>query len=184
MKPPIHAPTGPAIDRLCRLAAVGADPAAAALGRLLDAEVAPGAARVLGPGDNAGFPGRFTTIGFAASGDLGGLVAIALEERVVEFAVAQMVGRTRPGREMPGSALREFGNIIASQTVTAIADSLGARIMLSVPRLVMSEGGEELGRRIHGRGAPLHVETQLLDPRGALLALLVIAPDPQSNGGL
>jgi chemotaxis protein CheC len=182
VKPQIHTPTGPQIDRLCQLAAVGAVSAASAMGRLLDADVAPGAARVLGPGDAAGCYGEFTTIGFAANGVVGGLVAVALHQRVVDAAVEQMVGGAPPGDEMAESALCEFGNIIASQTVSAIADSLGATIMLSVPELVMSEAGEDLGRRIHRRGASLHIETQLVDPSGALLALLVIAPDPQRDG--
>jgi chemotaxis protein CheY-P-specific phosphatase CheC len=176
--------TGPAIDRLCQLAELGAEPAAAALGRLLDTDVAPGAARVLGSGDPAGFHGNFTTVAFDASGDFDGLVAIALQDRVFDFVQDRMAGRLRAGSALAESALREFGNIIASQTVSAIADSLGAKIMLSVPELEPAENSGELAVRVRRSGAPLRIETQLVDGDGGLLALLVIAPDPRSAGSV
>ena len=75
------------------------------------------------------------------------------------------------------SALRELGNIIASQTVSAIADSLGATIMLSVPTLVMQDAGVVLLSLITQRGAWIRIETDLYRPDEPLSALLVFAPD-------
>lgn len=170
--------TGPTIDRLYWLADLGAAPAAGALAQLLDREVAAGPARVLGRGEPGGLHGRFTTAAFHASGDFCGLVAIALAEPVIDRAIERMVSGSPVHDEMADSARREFGNILASHTVSAIADRTGSKILLSLPELVTGESGEELERRLRRRGAALHVETQLVGRDGTLLALLVIVPEP------
>ena len=78
-----------------------------------------------------------TGILFEAQGDLSGLVAIVLPRSERDLATELMVGQADPERRLMESALRELGNIIASQTVSAMADSLGATILLSVPTLVL-----------------------------------------------
>jgi chemotaxis protein CheY-P-specific phosphatase CheC len=165
------------IDRLCALASVGASLASTAFGRLLGGTVANRAPRVCGPTDPPD-PDRWCTgIVFEADGDLTGLVAIVLPGSDRDLAVEMMVGRADPSDQIVESALRELGNIIASQTVSAIADSLGATIMLSVPTLVMRDTDVVLLSLITQRGAWIRIETDLYRPDGGLSALLVFAPD-------
>jgi chemotaxis protein CheY-P-specific phosphatase CheC len=101
-----------------------------------------------------------------------------------DLAVEMMVGDADPHDQIVESALRELGNIIASQTVSAIADSLGATIMLSIPTLVMQDADVVLLSLITQRGAWIRIETDLYRPDGALSALLVIAPDWPKPGAL
>lgn len=165
------------IDRLCALASVGADLASTAFSRLLGGDVVHRVPRVCGPADPAE-PGRwFTGIVFEAEGDLTGLVAIVMSEPDRDLAVEMMVGGVDAHDQIVESALRELGNIIASQTVSAIADSLGAKILLSVPTLVMQDADVVLLSLITQRSAWVRIETDLYRPDGALGALLVFAPD-------
>jgi chemotaxis protein CheY-P-specific phosphatase CheC len=167
----------PEIDRLCALASVGADLASRAFGQLLGGTVANRAPRVCGPADPADRDRWCTGIVFEAEGDLTGLVAIVMPEPDRDLAVEMMVGEADPHDQIVESALRELGNIIASQTVSAIADSLDATIMLSVPTLVMQDAGVVILSLITQRGAWIRIETDLYRPDGALNAQLVLAPD-------
>ena len=165
------------IDRLCALASVGANLASRAFGQLLGGTVAHREPRVRGPVDPAD-PDRWCTgIVFEAEGDLTGLVAIVMPEPDRDLAVQMMVGEADPHDRIVESALRELGNIIASQTVSAIADSLGATIMLSVPTLVMQGADVVLLSLISERGAWIRIETDLYRPHDALSTQLVFAPD-------
>ena len=177
MTPPFPPLSQAEIDRLCALASVGANLASEAFGQLLGGTVAHRVPRVCGPADPAD-PDRWCTgIVFEAEGDLTGLVAIVMPEPDRERAVEMMVGESDPPGWIVESALREFGNIIASQTVSAIADSLGATIMLSIPTLVMQDAGVALLSLITQRGAWIRIETDLYRPQGALSTQLVFAPD-------
>lgn len=165
------------IDRLCALASVGADLASRAFGSLLGGTVSNRAPRICAPADPAD-PDRWCTgIVFEAEGDLTGLIAIVMPGPDRDLAVEMMVGEADPRDQIVESALRELGNIIASQTVSAIADSLGATIMLSVPTLVMRDAGVVLLSLITQRGAWIRIETELYQPDAALSVQLVFAPD-------
>ncbi len=76
------------------------------------------------------------------------------------------------------SALREFGNILASQTVSAIANALDGRILLSVPDLLTEADAPALGERVAARLPRMCIETELHDTDGVVYALLVLVPDP------
>jgi chemotaxis protein CheC len=165
------------IDRFCELASVGAELAAAALGQLLGYRVRSRAPRVCGADDPAEAPQWCTGIIFEAGGDMAGIVAIVLPATERDRAVEQMVGRPDADRDIAESALRELGNIIASQTVSAIADSLDTTILLSVPTLVMDGTGGVLRSLASQRGGSIRIETELGGPDGSVKALLVLAPD-------
>lgn len=109
---------------------------------------------------------------------MAGLVAIVLPEAERDRAVEQMVGRSDLDRDIAESSLCELGNIIASQTVSAIADNLDATILLSVPTLVMDDTGCVFRSLASRRGGVLRIETELCGPDGSVKALLVLAPDP------
>ena len=166
------------IERLRELASIGASLAGAAVGQLLGESVEHRAPRVCDPMDPTPGERWCTSILFEAEGDLAGLVAIVLPHRDRELVVEKMVGQRKPDGSLIESALREFGNIIASQTVSAMADSLDATILLSVPTLVMEDAGVVLRSLISQRGATARVEIDLHERRGAVDALLVFVPDP------
>jgi len=166
------------IGRLRELASIGASLAGAAIGQLLGESVENRAPRVCDPMDPTPDDRWCTSIIFEAEGDLAGLVAIVLPQRDRERVVEKMVGQMKPHGSLVESALREFGNIIASQTVSAMADSLDATILLSVPTLVMEDAGVVLRSLISQRGATVRVEIDLHERRGAVDALLVFVPDP------
>jgi chemotaxis protein CheY-P-specific phosphatase CheC len=165
-------------DRFCELAAIGASLAGAAIGQLLGAIVENRVPRICAATDPTPEERWCTGILFEAEGDLAGLVAIVMPRRDCDLVAARMLGRMRPDGSLLESALREFGNIIASQTVSAMADSLGATILLSIPTLVTEDAGVVLRSLIDRRGAKLRVEIDLHDRGGAVDALLVFAPDP------
>jgi chemotaxis protein CheY-P-specific phosphatase CheC len=82
--------------------------------------------------------------------------------------------------EAVASALSEFGNILASQTVSAIADTLGERIMPGVPELVMGDAESVLQQRMsprHRPPPPLYIESELFDRQGQFRALHVVVPE-------
>jgi len=165
-------------DRLCELASVGAGMAAKALGQILGKTVYNRAPGMCGADAPADAPRWCTGIVFESEGDLAGLVALVLPAEERDRAVEQMVGEPDPGREIAESALRELGNIIASHTVSAIADSLDATIILSVPTLAMEDAGVVLRSLISQRGAVVRIETELCGPDGVVNAILILAPDP------
>ena len=166
------------LDRLCELATLGASLASIALGALVELPVHPGTTRVCRPTDPIRADSWSTGILFEAEGDLTGVVAIVLPEDRCEFAVERMLGREYASMEFAESALREFGNIIASHTVSAMADALDATILISVPTLAVRGAGAVLGALIAERSAPVRIETDLLGPDDEIEALLVFVPEP------
>jgi chemotaxis protein CheY-P-specific phosphatase CheC len=81
---------------------------------------------------------------------------------------------------MAASALTEFGSILTSQTVSAIADALGGRIMPGVPELVLENAETALQARMsprHRPPPPLYIESELFDRQGDFRALHVFLPD-------
>ena len=78
------------------------------------------------------------------------------------------------------SALREFGNILASHVVSPMADALGVAILPSIPVLAMEDALEVLGSLIglRQKGRPaLRIETEISDRHGDFHSLLVFVPD-------
>ena len=77
------------------------------------------------------------------------------------------------------SALREFGNILASHVVSPMADALGVAILPSIPVLAMEGAPQALASLLSLRGsdAPvLRIETEISDRERSLHGLLVFVP--------
>ena len=164
-------------ESLYELARVGADCAARALSSILGHEIA-ACAPSLRQVDRDRAPGRWGTgVVFEADGELSGLVAILLPTVSREVLGALLLGKDSPRDHEAAtrSALRELGNIVASHTISAIADRLGGRILLSVPELVMEHADRAFADRLVESGITRWVETELADPAGDLQALLVFA---------
>jgi chemotaxis protein CheC len=119
---------------------------------------------------------------FEVEGGLGGVLALLFPEesrvRILETLTGQSADAV--DEEMAESALRELGNILISHVVNAMADTLGARILPSVPVLAMKDGFSELAALVAHRvdsAAVLRVETEISDPEGRFRGVLVFVPD-------
>jgi chemotaxis protein CheC len=119
---------------------------------------------------------------FEVEGGLGGVLALLFPEESRARILETMTGQSADSldEQMAESALREVGNILISHVVNAMADTLGARILPSVPVLAMKDGFSELAALVALRvdsAAVLRVETEISDPEGRFRGVLVFVPD-------
>ena len=116
---------------------------------------------------------------FESDGELCGLVAILLPRGARELLASSLLAGITAGdrEEAFASALRELGNIVASRTISAMADLLGSRILLSVPTLVMDGADFELSRQLAQRGSDYWIESELASAEAALKARVVLIPE-------
>ena len=175
-----HALSEVELDRLRELSHIGASWAANALARLSDRTILTRVPIIHGP-ERFRQRGEWDTGIFCdLSGDLSGVVAIFLSQGTREAVVDLLCGAPDPPREIAASALSEFGNILASQTASAIANTLGGRILPSIPELVLSDAEAALQARLsprHRPPPPLYIESELFDRQGRFRALHVVLPD-------
>ena len=170
-------------DSLFELTGIGASHAARALSAVLNREFVASAPRIR---DGADYrtDGRWrTAVIFEAEGELTGLVAILFSAPSQGSFAALFLGED-DSSDRDGalaSALREFGNIVASHTISAIADILGSRILLSVPLLIMEEAGHAFASLLEQRRTPHCIESELLDSAHLLQVRLLFIPDSKSG---
>ncbi len=166
---------GLALRELEELSALGANCAANALGLILGRDVVASAPRQAEGGRYRPSVNWSTGVIFEADGILSGLVAILLPGLSPATLAALVVGERQD--EVIESALRELGNIVASHTVSAIADDLGGTILLSVPTLVM-DGADRFLVTLAGERQAVHCfESDLFTSDGERVAALVFAPE-------
>lgn len=170
-----------AAGRFSKLVWIGARRGAAAFASLLGREMRAGQPR---PRAAAGAGARGlaeTAVIFEMQDGVQGLIALLLPGDVCESVLSALCPGTAASSTAGESALREVGNIVASQAVSAVADHLGGRVTLSVPILVRQGGGvtfdELLAERREGR-AGLVTEIELCES-GERRGLLLFAPDAQ-----
>ena len=168
------------LDRLRELAHIGASWAANSLARLADRTILTRVPILHGP-ERFRQRGEWDTGIFCEiEGDLSGLVAVFLSASAREAVIDLLCGDPDPPLEIAASALSEFGNILVSQTASAIANTLGGRIIPSLPELVMSDAETALRARLsprHRPPPPLYIESELFDRQGRFRALHVVLPD-------
>jgi len=171
------------VESLRGLVDAGASGAAAALAELVGRSVL---YRTAAGSEGAAEPAagqRRTGVFFEVEGHLRGMVALLLAPAACDAIVQNLLGGgagSDHGPQASASALCEVGNIVASQTMSAVADTLGARILLSVPKLVSEDADGALARRVadrRRRGAVLRLESTLVDCDEAFEALLVFVLD-------
>jgi chemotaxis protein CheY-P-specific phosphatase CheC len=179
----MRAPNAPgaatAAERWRELASLGAQRAAQALATLAGANVA---AEPLRAADAVKAPPCETGILFEVGGRLTGRLGLFLDAPTRRSLVRLLLDEDEPEAppDMVASALCELANIVASQTVSAIADDLGAGITLSVPQLVLEQAGEVFAAAGAARSAAagkLAFASELASPGAELRVLLVLAPD-------
>ncbi len=168
-------------ERLYELTSIGASHASMAFTLLLHRAIAPSAPVFREADEYCADNSWSTGVIFQADGELSGLVAILLPAASRDMIAERLIHGDDPvnGHNAVESALRELGNIVASQTMSAIADRLGGRILLSVPLLVLEDADTAFASMLRDRGAERCVECELTDSARDIQVRLVFAPEPK-----
>ncbi|MBW2267731.1 MAG: chemotaxis protein CheC [Deltaproteobacteria bacterium] len=142
--------------RVRALAQESAAAAAAAFGRLCGEPMRVADVLMWEGSISAGAGKLDTGIVFEVDGAVRGVVALLLSgvgrATVLEALDAELLA---------DSALREAGNIVASHSVSAVADRLGTRVTLSVPTLVREDAGSLIDRLLARRVDVVVTATEL-----------------------
>jgi chemotaxis protein CheY-P-specific phosphatase CheC len=165
-------------ERLYELTSIGASHAAMAFTLLLHRAIAPTAPVFREVDDYCADDTWSTGVIFQADGELNGLVAILLPSASRDKIAERLIREEESAdpHKTVESALRELGNIVASHTMSAIADRLGGRILLSVPLLVMEDADTAFASMFRERGAERCVECELTDSEREIHVRLVFVP--------
>lgn len=177
------APKTEHVDQLLELMSIGGGHAAGAFADLVGQSFWMRVPRVRWCDRGAATSTASATTGvlFEVDGALRGVVALLLPANARDALVARLVGRDAASvpSELLESALRELGNIVVSHVCSAIADTLAARLVPSLPVLVLQDGEGALDAAAARRGGGrLRVETEIADGDGELHGRLVFVPDP------
>lgn len=171
------------LDRLCELAGIGAEHAAAAFAQLVARPVALSEPRVVeqAGADDVEAIGRewCTGVLFELEGPICALVGLLFRAPVRDALVRRVLGEALDPLpiEMTESVLMEVGNIVVSHVASGIAESLGVRLLPSIPSLAMDGADLTLADQIDRRPEScLRIECELIDPETGLGGLLVLVP--------
>jgi chemotaxis protein CheC len=172
------------LDQLRELTSVGAGHAATAFAQLTGRtiEMHPPELRIDPIGPESTIEGWTSGVLFEFEGCLDALVAILFRAPVRDDVVRQILGEPEGEltRESIEAVIMELGNILVSRVASAIADTLGARLLPSIPVLALEAAAQELRRlcELRGSDATVRVECEFFDRVGELGGLLVLIPDP------
>lgn len=182
------------IDRLTELANIGAGHAAGAFAQLVGRTIWTDVPILVdGKGDDRESPRHVladepdastdhwcTGVFFEFDGCVDALVGILFPGAASETLVRRIVG-IESGELDPSvieSALMEVGNILASHVASAIADTLHARLLPSIPALAMEDAENAFSAWIEDRlgSQALRIESGLHDESGHLRGRLIVVP--------
>ena len=117
---------------------------------------------------------------FELEGCLDAVVAILFRESVRDEVVRQMLGESEEplSRESIEAVIMELGNILVSRVASAIADTIGERLLPSIPVLALGDAAEQLVALCAARDfdPSLRIESEFSDREGELGGLLVMIP--------
>ncbi len=171
------------VHQMRELASVGAAHAATAFAQLVGRTIVMRVPKVRGldpgPEEDAASaeiravrldPAWSTGVLFEFEGCLGALVGVFFQRSVRDVVVRRVLGEP-DGCLPPGSAeavLMELGNILVSTVASAIADTLGERLLPSIPVLAMEGAGSELAALTDNRlgDHPMRIECEFTDSDG------------------
>ncbi len=179
----VHTVSPEQLNRLCELSRVGATCAAKALGSVIGRELLVGTVQIHWV-DRYRANGRWDTgVIFETDDEISGLIALLLPTTSRDALNAAMLDENLPRspQSTVESALREIGNIVVSQMISGVADEIGARLLPSVPSLVLSDADLVLDSMMASRGTGLHIEIELSDDSGEFHAFLVFVPEKRSE---
>jgi chemotaxis protein CheC len=173
------------IDRLVELAHVGASWAATAMAQLVDTTILTRVPIAHGP-DRFRVRRDWTTGVFCdLEGAMAGTVGIFLTDAGRRGLLTRLCGSDDLPVEQAASALCEVGNILGSQTATAMAQLTGGVILPGLPELVQDQAESVFSARFAPRNAtprPLYIESELFDRAGTFRSLHVVVPEvPKSD---
>lgn len=189
------------IDRLSELTNIGAGHAAGAFSRMTGHTIKMDVPRVrlttMMPDvatalEQSSACGRATTneggwvsgVIFEFDGCLDAIVAILFRREMCDSVVRNLIGQSEGHLppELVESALMEVGNVLASHVASAIADTLGARLLPSIPMLSLDAALEQLESlaRARPRAGEVWIESELIDGDGNLGGLVVMIPDRET----
>ncbi len=169
------------LDKWGELANIGAGHAATANSNLTGTTIWMGVPRV-GKLEPPGASAEWTTgVIFELEGYLSAVLGILFQAGASEDLVRRVVG-VEEGELAPHmieSALMEVGNILASHVASAIADTVGERLLPSIPTLAMNEAEQEMATLLEHRTArhTIRIECALLDAVGRNVGLVVLLPE-------
>jgi chemotaxis protein CheY-P-specific phosphatase CheC len=165
------------VEHLRELVALGATRAARAIGELASVRVEAGALSV---GAWTELPGFDSAVLFEVEGRLGGGLALSLDAASRRMLLRRLLGAEESAApaDTVASALAEVANIVASQSLSAIADALGGKISHSVPRAERSAAAlaDWMSERAAGPRSFVAV-CELCAPRAGLRLQLLFALD-------
>lgn len=189
------------IDRLSELANIGAGHAAGAFAQLTGQTIKMAVPRVRllgrslesssdeaeyrGSADPGDFDGGWNSgVIFEFEGCLNAVVAILFRRSMCDAVVRKLIGQSEGylPHETVESALMEVGNVLASHVASAIADTLGARLLPSIPMLSLDFAFDQLEAIAQARSnaGELWIECELVDSEGKLGGLVVLVPDRET----
>ena len=169
---------GEELDRLCEMANVGAGHAATALARLVGRPIrmsVPCVRMGIASTDAVPVAADDAWIFFEVHGGMGGALVLRLPCSARRGLVDELVGSGVNGSHAE-SALREFGNILASHALSAVADLVGTRVLPSLPSLVFDATGPALAAWRSRAAGRVCIETHLVDDLGQPHVELVWIP--------
>lgn len=169
-------------DRMRELTSISAGHAASAFSQLTGRAIQTNTPELLDdPKWPASVAGEWTSgVFFEFDGCLDAVVAILFRESERDMVARQVLGEPTGAlsRESVEAVIMELGNILVSKVASAIADTVGERLIPSIPILAYEDGAEQLEALCEERGADpsLRVECQFTDPAAELGGLLVLIP--------
>jgi chemotaxis protein CheC len=169
-------------DRMLELTSVGAGHAASAFSQLTGRKIGMRPPAVLrDPKWPACVADDWSSgVFFELEGCLEAVVAILFRESVRDVVVRQMLNETTGPlrRESIEAVIMELGNILVSRVASAIADTVGERLLPSIPVLALGDAAEQLVSLCAQCGADptLRIECEFSDRERELGGLLVLIP--------
>lgn len=173
-------------DRLRELTSVSAGHAASAFSQLTGRPIKMRTPEVLrDPKWPASAADDWTSgVLFEFEGCLEAVVAILFRAPVRDVVARQMLGESAElTREDIEAVIMELGNILVSRVASAIADTVGERLLPSIPVLAFEDAAEQLAALCGECGVDpsVRIECEFADRDGDLGGLLVLIPRPGEN---
>ena len=117
---------------------------------------------------------------FELEGCLDAVVAILFRERVRDVVVRHMLGDPEGtlSRESIEAVIMELGNILVSRVASAIADTIGERLLPSIPVLALGDAADQLAALCAARNIDpsVRIECEFTDREGEVGGLMVLIP--------
>lgn len=168
-------------DRLRELTSVGAGHAASAFSQLTSRTIEMRTPVLIrDPKWPANVADDWTSgVLFEFGGCLEAVVAILFRAPVRDIVARQMLSESAElTRDSVEAVIMELGNILVSRVASAVADTLGQRLLPSIPVLAFDDAAEQLTALCAERGVDpgVRIECEFADREAEVGGLLVLIP--------